>query len=73
MPLGPNEVKTAVIMCKRAQCSGEESLAVAQTIIALEQLLQALMEEAQAKDKKTNEEKKGTPPADKQPRKKRGK
>ena len=36
MSIGANECKTAIIMCKRATCSGEESLAVAQAILALE-------------------------------------
>jgi len=36
MSIGPNECKTAIIMCKRASCTGEESLAVAQAILALE-------------------------------------
>lgn len=38
---GPNEIKTAIIMCKRASCSGEESLAVAQSILGLEELYKA--------------------------------
>ena len=39
--IGPNELKTAIIMCKRASCTGEESLAVAQAILALEEAFKA--------------------------------
>ena len=47
--IGPNELKTAIIMCKRASCTGEESLAVAQAILALEESYNA---QTKAKPKK---------------------
>lgn len=34
--LTANQFKTAIIMSKRANCTGDESLEVAQTILALE-------------------------------------
>ena len=66
MAIGPNELKTAIIMCKRASCSGEESLAVAQTIIALEKEYSELAQPAK------NQEAPKKPPS-KQKRKPRGK
>lgn len=45
--LSANNLKTAMIMCKRASCTGEESLEVAQTILAIESDLRAAMEAEQ--------------------------
>ena len=52
MALGPNEIKTAIIMCKRASCSGEESLAVAQTILALEEAFEQMTTPPEKEPKK---------------------
>jgi len=48
MTIGPNELRTAIVMTKRANCSGEESLAVAQAILALEEEYKAQAQVAQA-------------------------
>jgi hypothetical protein len=54
MALGPNECKTAIIMCKRANCTGEESLAVAQAILALEAQYKELNAAPQEQDDKAD-------------------
>jgi hypothetical protein len=51
MSIGPNELKTAIILCKRASCTGEESLAAAQAILALEAEFKAQAEAAAAPKK----------------------
>ena len=71
MAIGPNELKTAIIMCKRASCSGEESLAVAQTIITLEAEYKAAVQPPEKKDGDKEPKAPETPP--KQKRKPRGK
>lgn len=40
--LTQNDLRVAIIMCKRASCSGEEASAVAGTIIKLETLFNQL-------------------------------
>ncbi len=72
MSIAPNELKTAIIMCKRATCSGEESLAVAVTIQALEAEYKALVEPTPPK--KDDAEKPKAPKSPPKPKRKpRGK
>ncbi len=66
--LGPNELKTAIIMCKRASCSGEESLAVAQAILGLEEQFKALTEPKPAPKKKGPAPKGGKKKTQRQPK-----
>ena len=50
--LTPDTIRTAIIMVKRAQCSGEESLKVADCIRALEGIFNAFVEAQQKEDAK---------------------
>lgn len=58
MSLNAEEIKVAIIMMKRASCSGEESGAVATVIMKLEQEYLALQPEA------TNDSEKELPEED---------
>lgn len=51
--LNPGNVKVAIVMMRRASCTGDEALNVAQAIIAFEQLFESMAAAAQKQPKPT--------------------